>query len=82
MATDTSIVIPSETLQPNRTYNAQLLFGKFFYSSTNAVPEMSGYGFRIRTTRFTVKTGTGGTPGSRLFFREPGCWPAAKRPST
>ena len=63
VATDTSIVIPSETLQPNRTYNAQLLFGKFFYSSTNAVPEMSGYGFRIRTTRFTVKTGTGGTPG-------------------
>lgn len=63
LATDTSVVISANTLVKDRTYSAELLFGKSFYSSTNTFPEMSGYGFRLRATQFTVKTGAGSNPG-------------------
>lgn len=53
---DTSVVIPADTLVPNRNYKAELLFGKSFYGSTNTIPQMTGYGFRLRATRFTVTT--------------------------
>ena len=44
---DTSVVIPTGTLSANRTYRAELLFGKSFYSSTNTVPKMFGYAYRL-----------------------------------
>lgn len=62
LPTDTSIVIPANTLIKDRTYSAELLMGKSFYSSTNTFPEMSGYGYRLRSTQFTVKTGAGTNP--------------------
>jgi len=58
----TSIVIPANTLKTNQTYMATLSFGRIFYFSTNAVPQMAGYGSIMRTTRFTIDTGAGG-PG-------------------
>lgn len=60
--TETSVVIPADTLIKDHTYNGELLFGKSFYSSTNTVPEMWGYGYRLRATHFTVSTGSGGNP--------------------
>jgi len=63
----TSIVLPANTLQNNRTYEATLMFGRMFYFSTNAVPEMSGSGHIGRQTTFTVKTGTGGTGAAATF---------------
>lgn len=61
--TATSIVIPAGTLRTNETFSAALLYGRFFYNSTNAVPLMFGYGDIIRNTYFTVKTGNGGSSG-------------------
>lgn len=58
--TATSIVIPANTLQADRTYSAEILFGQSFYFSTNTIPEMHGYGNTIRATRFPLATGTGG----------------------
>ncbi len=63
----TSIVLPANTLQNNRTYEATLMFGRMFYLSTNAVPEMSGTGHIARQTTLTVKTGTGGTGAAATF---------------
>ncbi len=63
----TSIVLPANTLQNNRTYEATLMFGRMFYFSTNAVPEMAGSGHIGRQTTFTVKTGTGGTGAAATF---------------
>ena len=63
-----SIVIPANTLLPGRTYTASLAFGHIFYQSTNAVPEMSGFGDLIRDTRFTIKTGSGGNPAVAARF--------------
>jgi hypothetical protein len=57
--TATSILIPAETLQANRTYNAVLTFGRFFYASTNTVPEMAGVGSASRSTEFVIRTGSG-----------------------
>ena len=59
---DTSVVIPAGTLLPNHTYHAELLFGKSFYASTNTVPKMYGYAYRLRATGFTVATSGGTTP--------------------
>lgn len=58
--TATSIVIPANTLQANRTYSAEILFGQSFYFSTNTIPEMHGYGNTIRATQFSLATGGGG----------------------
>lgn len=65
--TATSTVIPANALQTDKTYRGTLLFGRMFYSSTNAVPEMGGFGGRARSTEFTVKTGTGGAAGQARF---------------
>ena len=65
--TATSIVLPANTLQNNRTYDATLTFSRMFYFSTNAVPEMAGSGHISRQTTFTIKTGTGGTAGAATF---------------
>lgn len=62
LPTDTSVIIPANTLIKDRTYSAELLMGKSFYSSTNTFPDMSGYGYRLRSTQFTVKTGAGTNP--------------------
>jgi hypothetical protein len=62
-ATATSIVIPANTLRSNATYSAVLQFGRLFYNSTNAVPQMAGSGSVARITYFTIKTGTGGGTG-------------------
>lgn len=66
--TDTSIVIPGNTLLSNRTYQAAILFSHMFYNSTNEVPKMAGYGNIIRNTYFTVKTG-GGNPVTAIPSR-------------
>ncbi len=71
--TATSIVIPANTFQNNKTYQGTLVFGRMFYFSTNTVPEMAGSGILSRQTQFAIKTGTGGTgtpatfTGSRLL---------------
>lgn len=57
--TDTSIVVPRGILAPGKTYEAFLTFVRGFYSSTNAVPSMAGFGSISRSTQFTVRT-TGG----------------------
>jgi hypothetical protein len=59
--TATSVLIPANTLRSNQTYQANILFGRVFYNSTNDVPGMAGYGDIIRNTRFAVATGTGGS---------------------
>lgn len=59
----TSIVIPANTLQAGQTYDAQILYAKQFYFSTNAIPEMAGFGSQSRTTHFTLVT-SGGTPAT------------------
>ena len=61
--TATSIVIPANTLRSNVTYSAILQFGRVFYNSTNAVPQMAGSGTVSRITFFTIKTGTGSGTG-------------------
>lgn len=61
--TATSIVIPANTLQANRTYQVSLTFSDVFYQSTNAAPSMSGHGAVTVSTEFSLKTGTGGGPG-------------------
>ena len=60
--TATSVVIPAGTLVDGRTTSASLSFGKAFYASTNAVPEMSGFGGISRDTTFRMHAGTGGGP--------------------
>jgi len=59
-ATATSIVIPANTFKTNQTCSVELVFGQSFYSSTNTVSLMSGYGNILRGNRFNLKTGTGG----------------------
>jgi hypothetical protein len=62
LVTATSIVIPANTLNTNQTYTATLAFGRVFYFSTNAVPQMVGSGSISRNTRFTIDTASGGLP--------------------
>ena len=59
--TATSIVIPARTLTAGRTYQASLSFGDVFFFSTNAVPNMAGFGSVSVTTEFVIKTSGGGT---------------------
>ena len=54
----TSIVVPAGTLTSNKVYTAVLSFGRNFYSSTNAVPQMAGSGSIVRITQFTINTGS------------------------
>ena len=56
----TSLVIPANTLSTNETYTAQLNFTKAFYFSTNAVPEMSGFGGVESDTSLLIQTTSGG----------------------
>ena len=58
--TATSIVIPAATLRTNETYFADLTYQRLFYDSTNAVPQMAGFGDLSRKTSFTVKTAESG----------------------
>ncbi len=67
--TATSIVIPAHTLVANRTYRATLAFSDTFYFSTNAVPNMSGFGSVTSSTEFSIGTGTGGGPGPAAAAR-------------
>jgi hypothetical protein len=60
--TATSIVIPAGTLSSNRVYTAVLSFGRNFYFSTNAVPQMAGNGSVVRMTQFTLNTGSVSLP--------------------
>ena len=60
LVTASSIAIPANTLKTNQTYSATLSFGRGFYFSTNAVPQMAGYGSILIGTRFTIDTGPGG----------------------
>jgi hypothetical protein len=60
-ASATSMVIPAGTLKTNGTYNVELLFGRLFYHSTNAVPLMAGFGDLNRRIHLTIKTGARGT---------------------
>lgn len=61
-ATDTSIILPANTLSPGRTYHAEILFGKSFLFETNRFPTMFGYGFNYRSTWFPMKAAGGVTP--------------------
>jgi hypothetical protein len=67
-ASATSIVIPANTLPANQTLTGSLSFGRAFYSNTNAVPEMAGFGGMSRHTEFTLKTGAGGGPADPARF--------------
>jgi hypothetical protein len=67
--TATSILIPANTIRSNQTYSAALQYGRLFYFSTNAVPEMVGYGDLVRNTFFSLKTqGSGGVPPTAPRF--------------
>jgi hypothetical protein len=68
--TATSIVIPANTLPANKTLSATLGFGRTTYSSTNAVPEMSGFGGLSRSVDFTIKTVTGGASADPARFTD------------
>ncbi len=57
----TSVTIPANYLRPGFTYNAQLIFGLNFYSSTTDVPQMSGNGFVQRILAFTIRASAGAT---------------------
>lgn len=57
---DTSVVIPADTLQDNRTYTASLGFLQRFYVSTETVANMNGIGMVSRSTEMTLRTGSGG----------------------
>lgn len=59
----TSVVIPANYLKPGFTYHGVISFGITFYSSSNAVPQMIGYGSVQRTTMFDLVT-AGGTGGA------------------
>jgi hypothetical protein len=63
-----SILIPANTLQSNKTYRATLSYFRVFYASTNAVPDMGGYGNIVKTTGFSLATGTGGGPAAAARF--------------
>lgn len=65
--TATTIVLPANSLQNDKTYQATLAFGRLFYSSSNAVPQMAGSGMLSRETHFTLKTGTGGVAMAATF---------------
>jgi hypothetical protein len=70
--TATSIVIPANTLQPNQTYQATLTFARIGYFSTNAVPQMAGLAYVVRSTDFTLRTGAGtvtGVPARFIGYR-------------
>lgn len=54
--TATSIVLPAGTLTSNTVYTASLNYARQFYVSTDAVPNMAGYGAISRSTEFTIKT--------------------------
>jgi hypothetical protein len=60
--TATSVIMPAGTFVDGRLYSATLAFGKFFYGSTNDVPDMSGFGGLSRITTFTMHAGSGGGP--------------------
>lgn len=60
--TDTSVVVPQNTLQTGRTYFAELMFAKSFLFTTNAFPTMYGFGFNFRSTRFPMKAEGGVGP--------------------
>ncbi len=66
--TATSIVIPANTLNTNKLYSGSLAFGHLAYSSTNAVPDMSGFAGVMHSTRFTVNTGAPSTVGDPARF--------------
>jgi len=69
-ATASSIVIPAGTLDTNRNYLATINFGRPFYSSTNDVPQMSGYGAIFVVTSFDFKTAGGSIgPGPAVAAR-------------
>jgi hypothetical protein len=68
--TDMSVVIPPNYFRADFNYTGTLQFGSNFYTVTNAVPGMIGYGVVTRTTTFALKTGHGGgavTPYSATF---------------
>jgi len=62
--TATSVAIPANYFRPGLTYNGLLSFGLNFYNSTNAVPQMFGYGAVQRTTSFILQTTSGPGPGT------------------
>jgi hypothetical protein len=63
-ASDTSVVIPANYFKPGLTYNGLIQFGVSFYSSTNDIPRMAGYGAVSRTTTFMLKATGGGGGGT------------------
>ncbi|MGE3311910.1 MAG: Ig-like domain-containing protein [Limisphaerales bacterium] len=64
----TSIVIPAHTLVSNQTYTATLAFADTFHTSTNTVPNMSGFASVTVTTEFTISTGGGAGPAAPARF--------------
>jgi len=60
--TATSATIPANTLQPGRTYAADLTFIRVSDSKTGGSPSFSAFGGYAKTTHFTVKTLGGGGP--------------------
>lgn len=67
--TATSVVIPANTLKTDKQYELNLNFMRTFHQSTNAIPQMAGFGTISRTTSSTIRTGTGGNiPGDPARF--------------
>ncbi|MCC6231367.1 MAG: hypothetical protein IT580_01920 [Verrucomicrobiales bacterium] len=64
LSTATSVVIPAKTLATNSVLSGTIVFNRSFYSSTNAVPNMGGYGSVTRSTQFVLRTQGGGGGGT------------------
>jgi hypothetical protein len=61
---ESSAIVPANYFKPGMNYRGTLTFGIQFFSDTNSIPGMSGYGSLNRTTTFPLKTtgSGGGTP--------------------
>ena len=66
-AADKSLVIPKNTLAPNKTYEGSLTFSRAF-SRHLPVPDFYSQAMILRDLEFILKTGTGGTTPSAPEF--------------
>lgn len=69
--TDTSVLIPANTLSPGKVYNCNLIFAKITSTNVTSYPDVTGAVFFAKITLFNIKTI--GTPlPPRLFALKEG----------
>lgn len=62
-ATDSSLTVPAGRLTANTTYSGYLTFGAWLGGGSDDSTQIHQRTFASRTTRFSLKTGTGGSSG-------------------